>query len=431
MTKSRVFCIRDWKIENIFIVVFCVIGILYMIALPPFRMTDEYRHFIRAYEVAQGNIISEQMSPEEIAVEMAGETTWKMWIEKHSLALGDNWVYDSSIPSSYSPFTYFTATIVLFFTKFFTDNLLVLVYAARLGQFIAVALLLYPAIKYAPSGKNLFVFFSLLPMCMQEFTALSGDALVIVLTIDVVVFVLYQRNRMNGKLSAREIVAMFLMVFFLGQCKCIYVFVCLLYFFIPKERFGGVYKKAIYAVLVGAITSATILAWYTRTGSINVTKTVANNVVPFSFPEILARTFAKHYKLYIASAMADSFGDLDIHPNMIWTYLLLLILLYVGLLEDKKELNLNYRIRITMIISAVSSVLALFWVFSSWTSPETGITNGLQGRYFIPIYLVGILGVSFSFHKIRFPKISHKLFLLGMMIINLGVVSSIFSCCVG
>lgn len=429
MTRDKVLNICKWKIENIFIVTFCLLGLLYTIAIPPFRMTDEYRHFVRAYEVSQGDIISKQMTPEGIDPEIAGNTTIQMWKEQSGATLGDKWVEDASIPSSYSPFTYFTATLMLFIVRLFTDNLLVLVYAARIGQFIAVALLLYPAIKYIPAGKNLFLFFSMLPMCMQEFSVLSGDALVIALTIDVVAFVFYQRENANAGMTKREITAMILMAFFLGQCKYIYVFICLLYFFIPRERFGGMKRKLICATAVGSITGVTMLGWLLQTGSIGTDADGGSVAISYSFAEILVRTFLANYRLYIASAIADSFGDLDIHPNIFWTYLLILVLIYVGLLENKQRLKLTLQLRISMVGVAVLSVLALFWAFSAWTSPETGVINGLQGRYFIPIYFVGILGISLSNRRIKFPEIPHKWFVSGMALVNVCVVSSIFRCC--
>lgn len=420
---------KEFKIETMFIIMFCILGLLYTVSIPPFRMTDEYRHFVRAYEISQGQIISAEKSTESLQ-QLAGQATWKIWRDDPDITVREEWVKDSSIPSSYSPFSYFVSSILLFFAGLCTDKVLVLIYVARLGQLATVALLLYPVIKNISSAGNLFILIGLMPMCMQEFAVLSGDSMAIALTMDVIAFVLWQREAGEGSMGWNEILAMIVMAFFLGQCKYIYVFVCLLYFFIPKKRFGGIWRKGIVAVAVGVCAGVPMLGWLLKVGSIGGAPRSVAGGSTFTLPEIVVRSLLANAKLYVASSAADGFGDLDIHPGIYWTVIILLLLFYVGILEDKKELKLSVGLRLGMLGTAVISVFMLFYTFIGGTNPETGVTNGLQGRYFIPMYLPVLLGISIPSRKIKFPEIPQKYFVIVMAIIDAGIAGLIMKCCI-
>lgn len=62
-----------WRTENIFLCLFVGLGLFCMVALPPFRVSDEYRHFVRAFEVSEGGLISRGTVPENIDLGLRGK----------------------------------------------------------------------------------------------------------------------------------------------------------------------------------------------------------------------------------------------------------------------------------------------------------------------------------------------------------------------
>ncbi len=434
--RTKAFCS---KTENVFLVLLIVMGLLYMIALPPFRMIDEYRHFMRAYEVADGHFLSASCGPKGLDQMFLKTATIEKWFEARHYNISAEMEYMSDFITGYSPFTYVFAVFPLMLAKLFTANALILIYCARMGQFLGCVFLLYLAVKYIPVGKNLVMIISLLPMTLQEMTSLSGDALAITLSIDVVAFVLYQMANPGKKMTFREIFAMYSMAFLLGQCKYIYVFFCLLFFFIPRENFGGIKKKVLHAVGAGGITAVCMLLWLFATGIIEFPGTIKAEEVAGSVQSVnntnlfitMLKTFRANYRLYIASSVAECFGSFDICVNKIWSDLLILLLLYAGLLERKSDLTLSWKFRLAALSTSVLSVVALFYVFrsSGWLVRETGILSGLQGRYFIPVFLPVFLAASLNSKKVRFPIINKWLFLSMVGGIDLCVGISVLSIC--
>lgn len=343
--------------------------------------------------------------------------------------------------SGYSPFTYVVSCIFIFIARQFTGNILILAYCARLGQFFSCAFLLYLAVKHIPTAKNLLMLIALLPMTIQEMATLSGDAMAITLTLDVVAFVMYQRDRSEGVMTPLEIASLFFMSFFLGQCKYIYVFVCFLFIFIPRERFGSLKKKIICAVCVVTVTGVTMLWMLSQINAVDLSQIfyvvgaksggseAAGSFNGYSIWQAMLRTFQFRHRLYIATSIAFGFGDLDIYPHIGFTYILILLLLYVGILEEKREQKLTALFRISAIGVSMMSVIALFYTFRGWTSAETGITNGLMGRYFIPMFLPVMLGISFDFKQVRFPVIKREIFLPFVAVVDLCVLISVFRGC--
>ncbi len=226
--------------ENIFLCIFLILGLYCMIAIPPFRISDEYRHFVRAYDVAEGGFISDGYVTKNIDPGISGEqAVWEGWRRLESRQISDNAPQTVVEITSYSPFMYVASSLGIFLIKWFTNDILVIMYFARVSQFLLCAFLLYMAVKYIPVGQNLVMLIALLPITIQEMVSLSGDAMAIAISIDVVAFVLYQRSRTEGEMKLVEIASIFLMAFFLGQCKYIYVFLCFLFILIPSYRFGG------------------------------------------------------------------------------------------------------------------------------------------------------------------------------------------------
>ena len=115
--------ISEMPIEKVYIVVLAVLGFLYMIFMPPFRVSDEYRHFNRAYEVTMGQIVSQNESPRGSEVLAEGETKYSTVWNNRDINMQENRSkMENTVASGYSPVSYLPASIGIFVARFFSGN---------------------------------------------------------------------------------------------------------------------------------------------------------------------------------------------------------------------------------------------------------------------------------------------------------------------
>ena len=432
--------LSETPIEKVYIVVLALLGILYMIFLPPFRVSDEYRHFNRAYEVTMGQIISKSEAPRGSQVLAEGETKYATVLANRDINMQtDREKEDNAVASGYSPVSYLPASIGIFIARFFTENLLVLVYVARISSFLCTLWILYQAVKYMPFGKNLFIAITLLPISIQEFVTVSSDSLVIALTLAMISFTFYERKTARedpeASMSWQEIAAMFLMAIMLGQCKYIYVFLSAIYLWIPKERFAGMKRKIAYAASLIVVTGLTMAMWLLATNVVklggSVSQTVGTSDRAGNLLHVLAGTISYNWKIFIASATADSLGDLDIHPSKLLVVLFVLLLIYIIFAENKKTEELTLPLRLSFIGLACLELAALLFTFihEGYVNEEFHAVIGIQGRYFIPMMAPMSIGISLTGSRLQCPQIPERYLALLMGAMNLLVVYAVFAAC--
>lgn len=429
--------ISEMPIEKVYIVVLAVLGLLYMIFMPLFRVSDEYRHFNRAYEVTMGQIISLEEVPGGSRQLADGQATYKTIWDNRKINMQENrgkevW----AVATSYSPVSYLPASIGISIARLFTENMVVLAYVARICSFVCTLWILYKTVKYMPFGKNLIIAITLLPITIQEFATLSSDSMVIALTLAMISFTFYERKKAQEQpascMAWREIVAMFLMAVMLGQCKYIYVFLTAIYLLIPKERFGGLKKKIIYAITLIFTTCVTMAMWLLATGVVKFGNTVATSGgsgKSTSFLIIIIRTFIYNLKLYVASATADSLGDLNIHPPKLLVVVFFLILVYVVIAEGKNTNELKWSVRLLFLGIVLLEIAALLYTFKGYVNAEQRMIIGIQGRYFTPMLAPLSMGLTLTNSKFQCPKISEKYLIAVMGVMNLMVVYTVFAAC--
>lgn len=429
--------ISEMPIEKVYIVVLAVLGFLYMIFMPPFRVSDEYRHFNRAYEVTMGQIISLEEVPGGSKELADGEATYLRVWDNRQINMQENRAKEVwAVASSYSPVSYLPASVGIAIARLFTENMLILVYIARICSFACTLWILYKTVKYMPFGKNLIIAITLLPITIQEFATLSSDSMVIALTLAVISFTFYERKQAQEQpascMTWTEIAAMFLMAVMLGQCKYIYVFLTAIYLLIPKERFGGLKQKFIYAITLIFTTCVTMAMWLLATGVVKFggsVATVGNEGESISFVTIIIRTFLYNMKLYVASATADSLGDLNIHPPKLLVVVFFLILVYIVIAERKNTNELKWPVRLLFLGIVLLEVAALLYTFKGYVNTEQRMIIGIQGRYFTPMLAPLSMGLTLTNSKFQCPKIQEKYLTAIMGVMNLVVVYTVFVAC--
>ena len=116
----------------------------------------------------------------------------------------------------YAPVSYIFQVIGIRIADIFSDNTYILVLAGSLANITGCTVLIYYAVKWIPSGKELLTFISLLPMVLQLRCSLSVDAITYAILVLFLAFCLCKHCQ-NSLLSKKDIIILFTLVFILSS----------------------------------------------------------------------------------------------------------------------------------------------------------------------------------------------------------------------
>lgn len=219
---------------------------------PPFAVNDEDVHLARIYELASGQLLTRSDSEGEYHMVPSDYVTLgaeyeRIWPRKRArVRVKRVWHQLTSPPpaelvrmtgraGSYAPTLYAPHVPALWLAKRCGLGTLAQLYAVRLAALAAYVLLCWRAVVCSGQLRWLFIVAALTPMAITQAAAVSGDGLVIGLSL--VFFALVGKSACTGvTLTRREVWAIGLSVIALTMCKVLYglIAVCL-----PMVRWSG------------------------------------------------------------------------------------------------------------------------------------------------------------------------------------------------
>ncbi len=214
------------KPENLFLLLSLVLCPLYLFCVPVFQVPDEVNHYVRAYGIVHGYLLSPEGGnipvPENL-VPYEWYTYTPFIMLKHfnmQIDPAASIMHNNVNMALYSPVSYVFQVLGIGAADFVSDNTYLLVMAGSIANMAGCTLLLYYAVKYIPYGKEVIAFISLLPMALQERASLSVDAITYAAVAAILAFCLYMRHS-KGKMGRREIALMYLLIGLVSSCKVV------------------------------------------------------------------------------------------------------------------------------------------------------------------------------------------------------------------
>ncbi len=435
---------KKLKIENKFLIIYIIIGILYMTAIPMSRIPDEYNHFLRTYEISNGNILSKQDKKtknggNEMPSNINVIETLKYEDVKDNFEVTpnkDKTFVGFSNTALYSPISYGPQVIGVLIGKLFNTSLLVQAYLGRLMNFIVFLTVMYFSIKYMPIKKELLLFISFLPITIQEAVSLSPDALTISSASALVSFVIYMKYEKKSKMSKINYITMTVLPIVLAMCKIVYLPLCLLLFLIPKERFGSLKKKNIIVLTLAVIVVFLNLFWTSKasifldanlhgSNSSKQIDFIINN--PLKYSMIIFRTFDYYGDFHLFNMMGRYLSYLDVNVFPPYIYLSIIILILLIFTNEKKLKKVDNRDKYLMLFCVISTILLIFTsIYIQWSSYMLEYVDGVQGRYYIPvIILLGIIMSNLIDIKNN-VDFSNKCFLIFLIFENISALIALY-----
>lgn len=400
------------RIENAFLGLWCFLSLMYLFAATPFNIPDEVAHFFRSFDVSYGRILSKVNDNGNIGGELplppdlnwnpteyVLTKNWQSFADHSNQSVNKEFVF-KSFPNTalYSPMTYLPQAMGIFFSRHLTTNLPIIIYCGRLFNWVFITIVLYAAIRMIPIGKEILALIALIPINIYESISLASDGQVVAISILMVSYVLYLRYKQNFIIRAWQYLLLWLLALMISQLKILYFPFILLYFLIPKERFGSNKKKLYHLGAIILFALAANMIWLTMCSKFirfsargDTSEQLAFIILnPLYYLNVLARTFFNSGSDFINTMMGSvlSWKSLSVTTVKIFIQVFVCILTYKFINNRKKLAASAFGEAIIFSFITLSIIILISTSeYLYWTAPYSKTISGIQGRYFIPLLL--------------------------------------------
>ena len=438
------------KMENIFLLVAPIICIFFMITMPTFKNHDEYYHWLKAYEVSEGHLMTPiengtqgSMMPKQVAEVLPEDWTTLDYSEvkerlKIQINEDDKVILNPETAAVYSFVQYVPQATGIAIARLFTSNAYIITYAGRVLNIIVAIAILYFAIKIIPFGKKMLLIPAMIPIAIEGFTSLSPDAMTISMSFLYIAYILYLAfDKKVEKIKLKDKIILLIMSIIIALCKIVYIPLVGLLLIIPKEKFENNKNKIINFIVIAGIAIVINLIWlaissrYLSTfregdSKIQVLLALQN---PVQFIQQFLYTLNLNSGNYILSLFgADlGWGEL-VKINTMVPYCLLVIYVFTAITDNKLK-NRFEAYQIVCILLVVLAIISLIFasLYVQWTTIGNESIIGVQGRYFLPIIplIMLLLGNCIKVKSTYDEKNVNKFVGISILTLNLYTISQI------
>ncbi len=449
-TLAGITIIPEW----VFVVIAIPAATIFAFITPPLQVPDEGSHFLRSNEIAEFNIFNQVKTGPASIVKLdstfghlhflAGEKTSMAEIKSH---FGDKLSSEKRAPTSSPGYTlpYLPQALGVFIGKIFDVSPLGLMYFGRIFNLLISILIMFFAIRIIPQFKWIFLLLALMPKTLFLFGSLSYDSFTISLSFLTIAVFFHYAFDCARNLTLKDLGLIALLVLLLLFCKPPYFILGLLFFFIPRQKFGNLYKYIMISIGVAAFAlvifkaGPAVVSYFSASNSgrpatiaelsasspdlplfrpADQVKIIMNDIP--AYLSLIVRSGFNYERSYILDSFVGLLGWIDVElPNMLTVSYLVLILLSALVLSGKNvTLGMMKKTLIFMLVVATFiAVETAMYVYA--TAPGRDRVFGVQGRYFIPMaplffmlfynrYFNPMLNVLFSMRRTEYNKAKVK-----------------------
>lgn len=411
------------KLEITFLVLILFFGANIAILKPTYHSFDEKDHFIKAYRLGSFDpgISGEKkiLWPENIENFFSRTAPFNSIKEKESYEYEfssvdySNLKHYSSTADNYLPIAYLPAALGIFVGKLLNFPFLYVFYMGRIFSVFTYALMLYLVIKNSKYAKKTIFMLSLLPGTVYLASSYSADGILFASSL-AVVSIFLNMMASKEKINRKDFILFFLSILIMMSCKFTYIFLALLIFVIPSEKFGIQKKLKIFLLkTVPFLASLCVMAFNLYYASYIVTPAPIEEVSTTlswtvnGVDEAAQLMFILHnlpqYILICFKFVTESFMLYFIHPIGAYGYIpdmplyyaivILMLVLFVTVVDNESsvlKINIKNKILLATVI-ILSWGLVISTLYLSFNAVGSVNIRGVQGRYFAPLLLPFLL----------------------------------------
>lgn len=436
------------QIEKLFLTYVIPIGIMFIIILPMNWVPDEEGHMIKTYDISKGNLITQfgEENKGDIYIpaqmlELAENSNKFNYSKLHEYFIQEadynNLVPAQTIAKTYAPVNYLTGAITFFICRILNINILLACYLGRLVNFLLFAIIGYYCIKILPFGKLLMAIYMFLPMIVQQAASLSADAFINAISLLFIAYnlkLLYQEKDLNLK----QKLIYYVLALSLALCKYVYfplVFMSLL--LIKNKKISK--KNRNELIIVSIILSIFVaVGWFIFSQKyVDVRKYIIEANVkpieqlkyilqhPFLYINLLIENFKSNSAFYVFTFVGEKLGPLNIEVPEIYAVIELFALLLIPFFEKNDKSLEKIQKWLMNLISIALILLIITGLYLTWTPLGASIISGVQGRYFVPAFILTLLTIINKNKNIEVKNLEIK-YLVLFLILNIASLNIIF-----
>lgn len=432
------------------------LGILWNMVTPPISVPDEEYHLGQAWIVSDrilgvesenGDVL---MVPEDINFVrycQVKQTLYSFYDHLFDSEYNDIYMpFDGQLSGSRVPgYAHLIPGIGIAIGRILHLNYEWIMLLGRMTNLLFTSLLIAFAVKIMPFGKKGIFALALFPMSVNLLGSLSYDGLNLALSI---LFFALCMNYICKKESIhwKNVLGLTLVAAVFVSIKVIYLPMVILCFLIPVSKLGSKMKWILGngIICAGSCLILGIQRLSEITGMLGISSggqlsTVAQQAGAEEFIElnrytvgwvlnnpvdtikIFIRSIYEYGDSYLMTAIGSRFNDVTISTILIFGLLLIFILLALG---DNEEFGNKYLVSGTAAgISVMVIVLAMASMFFAFIDYGAYVITGVQGRYFLPLFLLFPLIINRKIVEIRLSAqyTLMKLFVVIDMVIFMAV----------
>lgn len=403
--------IKNLKVEQIFLLMGVIFGILYMVVLPPFTTPDEAVHVDTTYYYSS-KILGQQAVDENGYVLYRSDDALYNHDEQHiptaqSYAIlyhnlfkmdhSDGTVNFLRAPLSVSAIAYVPQIIGVTLARLFHLGTIQMLLWGRMIAMAFYLLCLYWAIKIAPIGKELLMVVALMPTTLQMAVSFSYDSTVLALCFLYTGVLLYLTLEAKN-VTWHHIVLLALLFAWAAPGKLVYICLAFTLLIIPVEKFTNRYFKYLaiaVIVLAGAVVILltrfqTVVAIGASDGGMIAEQTTYSLSYllhnPSKILAVLYGTIIGQGTYYLETMIGQYLGWLEIilPGYIVYGFYTLIVLSAIRKVSEEHVLSAGQRLWIFLVIAGVSVLVGAALLFD-WTPIDSNYVYGVQGRYFLPM----------------------------------------------
>ncbi len=399
--------LKIFKIHNYYFLTSLIYILLYIFITPPFYVADEYSHFQKSTSkesfYLRGPLsIDRGIKKFSDHFEKLAFDKWKKNRDfKYSISpINDNrnnYKLENSLTSAnlaglsgYPVTGYFVAKITFNISKIFTDDVIKIFYLGRIVNLIFCISICWLVLKSIPKGKEYLYIILSMPMTLTLFGSYNQDATLFSFTLLIIYFTNKIQNdpdKIDIRLIILQIITLFLIM---GRPTYLGFFLIPFFLIINYSKYK---TKQLFIFFLTICFSLIFIKTY-PTPAISNSINFPNDIIKVLII-ILNDTYVNLFK-YLA-LMIGGLGRIDLILNYYLIIFISLCIVYFYFSKiDYKKIFSKFNIVIFLIFFS-TYCLTLVSQYMYFTSPgQINFISGVQGRYFIPIFLLLTLSINQS-----------------------------------
>lgn len=442
-----------------------VSGLVLMFVIPPYTAPDEMRHFARAYDIAQGNVICTtydtkiefdnntfpvcQFPVELYELKLISENNGMNYKQENNGKIAAD-IYLDKMATSFSgeyvempihgdhttsSIAFLPQSIAIIISELLSFPPVIMFYFTRFMNLFVAVLIAYAAFCILPGYKELFCVLFWTPGISFLRCTSSTDGFLFSLVLLFLAIVIRLKYRKESVWKPEYICPLVVILVSIGLIKLPYVAVGLVLFLIENKQFCVAQKKNWFYKYISIILmfGAVIGVYYVSHKLLDNNPQVMSSVFassteisgdyilyilehPVKVVNIIMQTALDNLSDYMKSAISLPVSDCLVIPFVVW-------LVYITIKGEGVQI---FSVKERMVLMAMGCgmwIVVILTFYFVGNSPELGYIWGMQGRYMYPVLPVFLVaGSGIQCEKIKFKYV--VLISAGFLIIH---VIKIFS----